>query len=329
MKYLGSVPGAVKGRTTVFSVLVLGTTSALAYAAAAVAQRMAAVRAAGPRGAGLRRSGAWWVAVLLNALGAVLHTAALRDGSLVAVQMLGVLTLVAAPLLSSGVLRQRMTSAQWSGTGLTVAGVVGLLALVPSAGESRTLDSGELVGVVVLTGVAMGVPVVAAAVARSVTVASLSYAAAAGVAFAAASALAQTAVLQVTGAGSGTLASTVLVAGGVVFLAPAGLLLCQLAYRGGLEAPLATVTLVNPVFAVVIGVAVLGDRYATGLMTVGAGLVAAVAAGRGVFVLARAETLGAPEGSRPQVAAPGGHFWGIRLRRSAAVVVGAASESRR
>ncbi|MDT9698169.1 hypothetical protein [Streptomyces sp. P17] len=311
-----------------FSVLVLGTTSALAYAAAAVAQRMAALRAAGPHGIGLRRSGAWWVSVLLNALGAVLHTAALRYGSLVAVQMLGVLTLVAAPLSSSGVLRQRMTSAQWSGTGLTVAGVVGLLALVPSAGESRTLDAGELVGVAVLTGVAMGVPVVAAAVSRGVTVASLSYAAAAGVAFAAASALAQTAVLQVTGAGSGTLASAVLVAGGVLFLAPAGLLLCQLAYRGGLEAPLAMVTLVNPVFAVVIGVVVLGDRYSTGLVTVVAGLVAAMAAGRGVFVLARAETDGAPEGSRPQVAAPGGHFRGIRLRRSGAVVVG-ASESRR
>ncbi|CCK26404.1 putative secreted protein [Streptomyces davaonensis JCM 4913] len=307
---------------TVFSVLVLGTASALAYAAAAVAQRVAALRSAGSHGLGLRRSGAWWISLLLNALGAVLHTAALRYGSLVAVQMLGVLTLVAAPLLSSAVLRQRLSAAQWSGTGLTVAGVVGLLALVPSAGESRTLDSGELIGVVLLTAVAMGVPVVVAAVGRGAMVASLSYAAAAGVAFAAASALAQTAVLQVTGLGSGTFASTVLVAGGVLFLAPAGLLLCQLAYRGGLEAPLATVTLVNPVFAVVVGVAVLGDRYATGLMTVAVGLVAAVAAGRGVFILARAETSGAPEGSRPQVAAPGGHFWGIRLRRSAAVVVG-------
>ncbi|MFE6336318.1 hypothetical protein ACFVOK_24390 [Streptomyces sp. NPDC057798] len=312
-----------------FSVLVLGATSALAYAAAAVAQRMAALRAAGPRGVGLRRSGAWWVAVLLNGLGAVLHTAALRYGSLVAVQMLGVLTLVAAPLLSSGVLRQRMTSAQWAGTALTVAGVVGLLALVPSAGESRTLDAGELVGVGLLTAGAMGVSVVVAAVARSVTVASLAYAAAAGVAFAAASALAQTAVLRVAGAGSGTVVSSVLVAGGVLFLAPAGLLLCQLAYRGGLEAPLATVTLVNPVFAVVIGVAALGDRYATGPLTVAAGLVAAAAAARGVFLLARAETLGAPEGSRPQVAAPGGHFWGIRLRRSTTVTVGAASEPRR
>lgn len=306
---------------TVVSVLVLGTASALAYAAAAVAQRVAALRAAGPAGVRLRRSGTWLVALLLNGLGAVLHTAALRYGSLVAVQMLGVLTLVAAPLLSSLVLRQRMTSAQWSGTLLTVAGVVGLLALVPSAGESRTLDSGELIGVVVLTAVAMGIPVVAAAVARGVTVASLSYSAAAGVAFAAASALAQTAVLRVTGEGSGSLASTLLVAGGVLFLAPAGLVLCQLGYRGGLEAPLATVTLVNPVFAVVLGVAVLGDRYETGLVTVVGGLLAAVAAGRGVFVLARAETDGAPEGSRPQVAAPGGHFWGIRLRRSSSAVV--------
>ncbi|MER6673365.1 DMT family transporter [Streptomyces sp. NPDC000983] len=315
-----------------FSVLVLGTASALAYAAAAVGQRLAALRAAGPLGVGLRRSTAWWVAVLLNALGAVLHTAALRYGSLVTVQMLGVLTLVAAPLLSSAVLRQRMTPAQWSGTGLTVAGVVGLLALVPSAGESRPLDTGELIGVVLLTAAGMGVPVVASAVTRRAATASLCHAAAAGVAFAAASALAQTAVLRLTGEGSASFASTLLVVGGVLFLAPAGLLLCQLAYRGGLEAPLATVTLVNPVFAVVLGVAVLGDRYATGPLTVAAGLAAAFAAGRGVFVLARAETHGAPEGSRPQVAAPGGHFWGIRLRRSAPAVgvgVGGGVRSRR
>ncbi|WP_282701307.1 EamA family transporter [Streptomyces sp. CC219B] len=304
---------------TVLSVLALGTASALAYAAAAVGQRTAALRAGGPHGTGLRRSGAWWISILCNALGAVLHTAALRYGSLVAVQMLGVLTLVAAPLLSSAVLRHRMTPAQWSGTALTVAGVVGLLALVPSAGTSRTLDPRELAGVVGLTAVAMGVPAVAAAVTRRPGLGGLSYAAAAGVAFAAASALAQTAVLQVTGDGSGTLATTVLVAGGVIGLAPAGLLLCQLAYRDGLEAPLATVTLVNPVFAVLIGVAVLGDRYATDPLTVLAALTAALAAARGVYVLARAEAHAAPAGARPQVAAPGGHFWGIRSRRPTVV----------
>ncbi|MCM1974635.1 MULTISPECIES: hypothetical protein [Streptomyces] len=313
---------------TVLSVVVLATASALAYAAAAVAQRAAALRAAGAQGTGLRRSVAWWTALLLNLLGAVLHTVALKYGSLVAVQMLGVLTLVAAPLLSSVVLRQRLTAAQWSGTALTVVGVAALLALVPSAGEGRTPDSGELVGLAVLTAVAMGVPVAAATVTRVAAVAGLLFAAAAGVAFAAASALAQTVVLRVSGTSPGPLASTVVAVVGVAFLAPVGVWLCQLAYRDGLEAPLATVTLVNPVFAVLLGVAALGDRYGTGPLTLAGGLAAAVAAGRGVFLLARAETSGAPAGSRPKVAAPGGHFWGIRLRRSAAVAVGAVDSRR-
>ncbi len=174
----------------------------------------------------------------------------------------------------------------------------------------------------------MGVPVAAATATRVAAFAGLLYAAAAGVAFAAASALAQTVVLRVSGTSPGPLASTVVAVVGVAFLAPVGVWLCQLAYRDGLEAPLATVTLVNPVFAVLLGVAALGDRYGTGPLTLAGGLAAAVAAGRGVFLLARAETSGAPAGSRPKVAAPGGHFWGIRLRRSAAVAVGAVDSRR-
>ncbi|MEU5100176.1 hypothetical protein [Streptomyces sp. NPDC020996] len=272
-----------------WTVLALGTASALVYAAAAVAQRSTAARSGAPGGRSLGRSPAWWAAVLLNALGALLHTAALRYGSLVAVQMLGVLTLVAAPLLSVPLLRHRMTSEQWSGTAATVAGVVGLLMLLPSAGVSRPLEGREALGVGALAAAALGVLAVAALAARRAAVSSLAYAAAAGVAFGAASALAQTAVLELTGRGAGEPGTAVLLAVGVVCLAPGGLLLCQRAYRTGLEAPLATVTLVNPVFAAVVGVFVLGDRCAAGAATALAGAAAALVAGRGVFVLARAE----------------------------------------
>ncbi|MHC3468726.1 DMT family protein [Streptomyces sp. 7R007] len=288
--------------TSVFTVLALGAGSALVYAAAAVAQRAAAAR---DDGRGLGRSLAWWVSVPLNGLGALLHTAGLRYGSLVAVQMLGVLTLVAAPLLSALLLGRRMSPAQWSGTATTVAGVVGLLMLVPSSGADRPLGGRELVAVVALTAVCLGVPMVVAAVTRRTVVVSLAYAAAAGVAFGAASAFAQTAVLGLTGRGPLTPGSALLVAVGVAALAPGGLMLCQLAYRSGLEAPLATVTLVNPVFAAVIGVVVLGDRYATGAATVLAGLAAALTAARGVLVLARAEQ--AP-------AAPRGYSWDRRSK---------------
>lgn len=281
-----------------FPVLTLGVASALAYAGAAVAQRAVASSASERGRRGVLRGATWWVSLLLNLLGAALHTAALRFGSLVAVQMLGVLTLVTAPLLSAAVLRRRTTAAQCSGIAFTVAGVAGLLFLTRSAQSSRTLAPPETVGVVGLTVAVLGISTVAAAVGRSRMTTSLWHAVAAGVAFGAASALTQTAVLKLTDGGALRLpVSAVLLMVGVICLAMAGLVLCQLAYRGGLEAPLATLTLVNPVFAALIGVVVLGDRYATGIPGALAGLAAAAAAGRGVFVLAhtRSEPAPAPE----------------------------------
>jgi drug/metabolite transporter (DMT)-like permease len=276
----------MKGRT-VFSVLTLGAASALAYAGAAVAQRAAAstVRERGSRG--VLRGATWWVSLLLNLLGAALHTVALRFGSLVTVQMLGVLTLVAAPLLSAAVLRSRVTAAQCSGIACAVAGVAGLLFLTRSAEAGRTLAPSQTAGVAGLTAGLLAVATAVAVTARRTMTASLWYAVAAGVAFGAASALTQTAVLELTRDGGPRLPfSAVLLAIGVVCLALTGLGLCQLAYRGGLEAPLATMTLVNPVFAAVIGVVVLGDRCAGGVPGALAGAAAAATAGRGVFVLA-------------------------------------------
>jgi hypothetical protein len=286
----------------VWSVLTLGVASALAYAGAAVAQR-AVASAVSERGRrGVLGGATWWMSLLLNLLGAALHTAALRFGSLVAVQMLGVFTLVAAPPLAAAVLRRRMSVTQCSGIALTVAGVAGLLYLTRSAQASRTLAPSQTAAVVALTVAVLGISTVAAAMGRRGMTTSLWYAVAAGVAFGAASALTQTAVLKLTGDGAIRLpVSAVLLTAGVICLAVAGLALCQLAYRGGLEAPLATLTLINPVFAVVIGVVVQGDRYTGGVPAVLAGLAAAAAAGRGVFVLAhtRSETAAAPERPLP------------------------------
>jgi hypothetical protein len=286
----------------VWSVLTLGVASALAYAGAAVAQR-AVASAVSERGRrGVLGGATWWMSLLLNLLGAALHTAALRFGSLVAVQMLGVFTLVAAPPLAAAVLRRRMSVTQCSGIALTVAGVAGLLYLTRSAQASRTLAPSQTAAVVALTVAVLGMSTVAAAMGRRGMTTSLWYAVAAGVAFGAASALSQTAVLKLTGDGAIRLpVSALLLTAGVICLAVAGLALCQLAYRGGLEAPLATLTLINPVFAVVIGVVVQGDRYTGGVPAVLAGLAAAAAAGRGVFVLAhtRSETAAAPERPLP------------------------------
>ncbi len=70
--------------------------------------------------------------------------------------------------------------------------------------------------------------------------------------------------------------------------AAAGLLLSQTAYRGGLGAPLAVVTLANPVAAAAIGVTLLGDRLRGGPAGLPAGALGAVLAAWGVVVLSRA-----------------------------------------
>ncbi|MFI0965128.1 DMT family transporter [Streptomyces sp. NPDC021080] len=268
------------------------------------------------------RGATWWVSLSLNLVGAALHTAALGFGSLVAVQMLGVLTLVAAPVLSAVVLRGKVSAAQCSGIALTVTGVAGLLLVTRSAPAGRPLGASQVAGVAVLTVALLVAAVAGAALARRTMTAGLWYATAAGVAFGAASALTQTAVLELSQGGVSRLrASAVLLTAGVVLLATTGLVLCQLAYRGSLEAPLATMTLVNPVFAAVVGVVVLGDRYSGGVQGALVGAVAAVAAGRGVFVLAHARSEHDPGTARfrlprPRVPSWPGAVRGPQFRRS-------------
>lgn len=68
-----------------------------------------------------------------------------------------------------------------------------------------------------------------------------------------------------------------------------GLLLSQTAYRGGLGAPLAVVTLANPVAAAAIGLALLGERLQGGPVSLVLAALGTVAAVRGVVLLSRAQ----------------------------------------
>jgi hypothetical protein len=132
----------------------------------------------------------------------------------------------------------------------------------------------------------------------------LRHAAASGVASGIASALTQTVTVAATDR-SGTLpsAEAVVVALLVAAFATGGLLLSQTAYRDGLGAPLAVVTLANPVAAAVIGLALLGQ----GLRGGAAGALPALAGGAlaswGVVLLTRtaSDGPGGPDGpGRPQ-----------------------------
>ncbi|MEE1742773.1 DMT family transporter [Streptomyces sp. BE147] len=272
--------------------VVLSLVSAAAYAAAAVAQARLAGRT--EPSAGVLRMlgrGAWWSAVGLNAAGALLHVAALKYGPLTLVQPLGALTLVAAVPLGARAAGRRVSRTEWRGTLLTL---IGLGALLMTAGGGaaphETLSLPEALGVGAAT------MAVVAGLSRPGTRPGLRHAAASGITSGVASALTQTLTVAVTDHTAGPLFSWRLltVALLVSAFAMGGLLLSQTAYRGGLGAPLAVVTLANPVAAAAIGLALLGERLQGGAVSVMLALAGAAAAVRGVILLSRAQERPAP-----------------------------------
>ena len=133
----GARPGGSGPMNATLVAVALSLVSAVAYAAAAVAQERLASRSAD---AGVRRmlaSGAWWGSVALNAGAALLHVVALKYGPLTVVQPLGALTLVAAVPLGARVAGRRVTATEWRGTALTLAGLAAILVVGVRAGPRR------------------------------------------------------------------------------------------------------------------------------------------------------------------------------------------------
>ncbi|WP_251076160.1 hypothetical protein [Streptomyces sp. ISL-12] len=263
--------------------VVLSLVSAVAYAAAAVAQERLATRRPGTGVLRLLGSGAWWWSVALNASAALLHVGALRYGPLTVVQPLGALTLVAAVPLGARLAGRRVGAAEWRGTGLTLLGLGALLVTASGPAPDDVLSVPEAVAVAGVTAVLIG------ALARPGARPGLRHAGASGVASGVASALTQTVTVAATD-GTGPLLGVQVIGVAVLVAAFAtgGLLLSQTAYRGGLGAPLAVVTLANPVAAAAIGVALLGERLRGGPAGVLLALTGAALAAWGVLVLTRA-----------------------------------------
>ncbi|KPH98988.1 protein of unknown function DUF803 [Actinobacteria bacterium OK074] len=263
--------------------VVLSLFSSVAYAAAAVAQARLAARSGGTGVLRLLAHGAWWGSVLLNAAGALLHVAALRFGPLTLVQPLGALTLVAAVPLGARVARRRVGAAEWRGTALTLLGLAAILVTASGPEPDRVLSLPQALAVAASTTAVIGV------LARPGARPGLRHATASGFASGVASALTQTVTVAVAGgSGSPLGADVIMVALLVAAFATLGLLLSQVGYQGGgLGAPLALVTLANPVAAAAIGVVLLGERLqggAAGLLLAAAG---AGLASWGVVVLSR------------------------------------------
>ncbi|MDG4766293.1 DMT family transporter [Solwaraspora sp. WMMD406] len=271
--------------------------SAGAYALAAVFQERLAVRlgAQAPWRRTLRAllgARRWWLAVALNGTGALLHVAALAYGPLSVVQPLGVLTLVLALPIGAALSARRVGARQWQGAALTIVGLALLLLLiVPSSGER--LDGADGTILMLAGGGVVAVLTTGATLVRRAVPRSLLHATGSGVAFAVASALTHAVTREYDAAGLPALVTPLIPAIGV--MAVAGVLLSQLAYRGsGLGAPLATVTLANPVASAVIGVALFDERFAAGPVAAALLVVAAATAGAGILLLVPGEKPMAP-----------------------------------
>ncbi|MEV6745607.1 DMT family transporter [Streptomyces sp. NPDC051080] len=279
--------------------VLLSLVSAVAYAAGAIVQERVATTGGGHSPAPLRNR-VWWVAVALNGLGAVLHVVALAYGPLSLVQPLGALTIVFALPMAALFVRRRAGATAWRGAIMATVGLAGLLALTGNA-ESHALNGRDQL---VVAGATLGAVALLLLISTGVhrpVVRSVVLAGAAGIAFGIASVFTKTVAVGLSsGAVGAGLPALLAIAG----FAATGLLVSQAAYRGaGLTAPLATVTVVNPVIAAVVGLTMFGEQFRHGTAgTVLAPACAVVAAGG--LILLTTERLGAEH--RAAQAADGG-----------------------
>ncbi|MBB4986923.1 MULTISPECIES: DMT family transporter [Streptomyces] len=271
--------------------VVLALASAVAYAAAAIVQERVAASVTGPRYAPLR-SPAWWGSVLLNGVGATLHVAALAYGPLSLVQPLGALTIVFALPMAALFVGRRAGRRAWRGALMATVGLAGLLSLT-SGDEAGSLADGERW---LLAGAAFGAVAVLFTAARLVgrsVLRSIVLAAAAGVSFGIASVLTKAVAEEWTPRSPLAEWTGLLV---LSVFAVTGLLLSQASYRGaGLAAPLATVTVVNPVVAAAVGLTLFGESFRYGAAGTVAALICGTVAAAGLVQLTLDRMTAAPD----------------------------------
>ncbi|MFD0341912.1 DMT family transporter [Streptomyces sp. NPDC127117] len=268
--------------------VLLSLVSAVAYAAGAIVQERVATTGDGHSLAPLRNR-VWWAAVALNGVGAVLHVVALAYGPLSLVQPLGALTIVFALPMAAIFVRRRAGATAWRGAIMATTGLAGLLALTGNA-ESHALNGRDQLIVAGVTLGAVAVLLLISTGVRRPVVRSVVLAGAAGIAFGIASVFTKTVAVGLTsGAVGAGLPALLAIAG----FAATGLLVSQAAYRGaGLTAPLATVTVVNPVIAAVVGLTMFGEQFRHGTAGTMLALACAVVAAGGLILLTT-ERLGA------------------------------------
>ncbi|MFF9803981.1 DMT family transporter [Streptomyces coeruleorubidus] len=262
--------------------VLLSLVSAFAYAGGAIVQERVAVSSPDEQYAPLRRPG-WWAAVALNGLGGLLHVVALAYGPLSLVQPLGALTIVVALPMAALFVGRRAGATAWRGAIMATVGLAGLLSLV-AASDAQSLDAAERVAVALVTaGVVVALMIAGRAAHRHPAVRSMLLATASGIAFGMSSVFTKTVAVDWTGGVSAADVPSLAVIG---VLATAGMLLSQASYRGaGLAAPLATLTVVNPVVAAAVGITMFGETFRYGTTGTALALSCGVVAAGGLILL--------------------------------------------
>lgn len=262
--------------------VVLSLVSAVAYAAGAIVQEQVAASHPDEQYAPLRRP-SWWAAVALNGLGGLLHVVALAYGPLSLVQPLGALTIVFALPMAALFVGRKAGATAWRGAIMATVGLAGLLSLV-GATDAQSLSTPQRMGAALVTGGAVVALMIAGRAAhRHPAVRSMLLATASGIAFGMSSVFTKTVAVDWTGGVSAADLPSLAVIG---VLATAGMLLSQAAYKGGgLAAPLAALTVVNPVVAAAVGITMFGETFRYGTTGTALALSCGVVAAGGLILL--------------------------------------------
>ncbi|MFF7639648.1 DMT family transporter [Streptomyces canus] len=262
--------------------VLLSLVSAVAYAGGAIVQEQVAVSHPDEHYAPLRRPG-WWAAVAMNGLGGLLHVVALAYGPLSLVQPLGALTIVFALPMAALFVGRRAGATAWRGAIMATVGLAGLLSLVGAA-DAQSLSTAQRVFAGLVTAAAVVALMIAGRAAhRHPVVRSMLLATASGIAFGMSSVFTKTVAVDWTG---GVTAADLPALAAIGVLATSGLMLSQASYRGaGLAAPLATLTVVNPVVAAAVGITMFGETFRYGTTGTALALSCGVLAAGGLILL--------------------------------------------
>ncbi|MBW8821198.1 MAG: DMT family transporter [Streptomyces sp.] len=301
--------------------VLLSLVSAVAYAGGAIVQEQVAVSHPDEQYAPLRRP-SWWAAVALNGLGGLLHVVALAYGPLSLVQPLGALTIVFALPMAALFVGRRAGATAWRGAIMATVGLAGLLSLV-GASDAQSLSTAQRVFAGVVTAAAVVALMIAGRAAhRHPVVRSVLLATASGIAFGMSSVFTKTVAVDWSG---GVTAADLPSLAAIGVLATAGLMLSQASYRGaGLAAPLATLTVVNPVVAAAVGITMFGETFRYGTTGTALALSCGVVAAGGLILLTterlqRSHT--EPEPAEPAVPDGGDGFVPAPAEEPAAAVL--------